>query len=161
METEIKQAIKLRSENKLNQSNQLLLDLVKKFPDDSYLNYQVAWSFDSLGEESSAVPYYEKAILGNLEDNDLQNAYLGLGSTLRTLGRYNDSSSVLKKGIALFPNNNALKTFYAMTLYNLNKHHEAMTVLLTTLANTTQDKEIEDYKRAILFYSDKLDETWL
>lgn len=161
MEKEINQAINLRAENKLIESNQLLLNLVKKFPDDSYLNYQVAWSFDSLGEEHSAVPYYEKAISGNLEDEDLQNAYLGLGSTLRTLGRYNDSSKVLKKGIALFSDNNALKTFHAMTLYNLNKHHEAMTVLLTTLANTSQDKKIEDYKNAILFYADKLDETWL
>ena len=160
MKNKIAEAIVLRKKDKLIESNQLLLQLYKDYPEDSYLNYQIAWSFDTLGEESAAVPYYEKAIAGNLTSKDLQNAYLGLGSTLRTLGRYKDSEIILRKGMSLFPENNGLKSFYAMTLYNLNQHQKAMEVLLTLLGTTSSDRHINDYKKAILFYADKLDDIW-
>ena len=37
---------------------------------------------------------------------------------------------------------------------------KAMEFLLKCLIDTTTDKEILNYKRAIDFYSDKLDEIW-
>lgn len=59
-----------------------------------------------------------------------------------------------------FPNNNGLKVFYTMVLYNLNNYQEAMELLLKTLTETTCDTNILDYKEAILFYVDKLEDTW-
>ncbi len=47
-----------------------------------------------------------------------------------------------------------------MTLYNLSEHGRAMELLLKCLIETTKDEEILSYKRAIEFYSDKLEETW-
>jgi len=44
-----------------------------------------------------------------------------------------------------------------MTLYNLNEHSEAMKILLENLAETSSDENIKSYKKAISFYSDKLD----
>ncbi len=85
---------------------------------------------------------------------------MGLGSTYRTLGEYEKSKSALLKGIELFSNNKAIQTFYAMTLYNLNEHSQAMELLLKCLIETTKDAEIISYKKAIDFYSDKLDEVW-
>lgn len=55
-------AIKLRESGQLDKSNSILTELVQSFPTDAYINYQCAWSFDVMGEESKAVPYYEKAI---------------------------------------------------------------------------------------------------
>jgi tetratricopeptide (TPR) repeat protein len=136
------------------------LSLVKESPDDPQLNYQVAWSFDVLGLESEAVPFYEKSIALGLKGEDLEGALLGLGSTYRTLGKYKKSAETLVKGIELFPENHAIKSFYAMTLYNLNRHQEAMELLLKGLAMTSNDKNIQQYRRAIEFYADKLDEVW-
>ncbi|WP_199690076.1 MULTISPECIES: hypothetical protein [Clostridia] len=85
---------------------------------------------------------------------------MGLGSTYRTLGEYEKSRRIFLKGMELFPNNKALQTFYSMTLYNLNEHSKAMELLLKCLIDTTNDAEIISYKKAITFYSDKLDETW-
>lgn len=87
-------AIQLRTDNKKLESNQLLLKLVKEYPDDALVNYQCAWSFDVLGEELKAVPYYEKAITQGLSGTDLEGAFLGLGSTYRTLGEYEKSKNV-------------------------------------------------------------------
>ncbi|WP_274308469.1 tetratricopeptide repeat protein [Solibacillus daqui] len=156
----LKQALRYRNENKLKESNELLVALAKESPADAYINYQCAWSFDCLGEEAQAVPYYEVAIQGKLHKEDLQGAYLGLGSTYRTLGEYEKSRDVFEKAVSFFPENESLKVFYAMTLYNLQAHSEAMELLLKCLTNTTSDHSILMYKRAIEFYSDKLDETW-
>ncbi|MGY0372004.1 tetratricopeptide repeat protein [Clostridium sp. JNZ J1-5] len=157
---ELETAVELRKEGKLKKSNEILINLVNKYPNNSIINYQCAWSFDVLGLEKEAVQYYEKAIMLDLPDEDLQGAFLGLGSTYRTLGEYEKSKEVLEKGLARFTDNKAMKVFYAMTLYNLNDYTKAMEILLTNLAETSSDDNIKKYKKAIEFYSDKLDEIW-
>lgn len=160
MDKELEFAIELRSDGKFIESNEILLNLVEKFPNDPIINYHCAWSFDVLGKESKAVPFYENAINLGLSGEDLEGALLGLGSTYRTLGEYEKSKEVLEKGISLFPDNRALQIFLSMTLYNLNHHKEAMSLLLSNLTETTYDKEILRYKKAIDFYHDKLDTVW-
>jgi tetratricopeptide (TPR) repeat protein len=160
LDKQLERAIELRKKGNYKESNDLLLRLVKECPDDAIINYQCAWSFDVLGEESKAVPYYEKAIELGLTGSDLEGALLGLGSTFRTLGQYEKSQQTFQKGIALFPNNRAFQVFYSMTLYNLKEHDKAMEFLLKCLLDTTTDPSILKYKRAIDFYSDKLDKTW-
>jgi tetratricopeptide (TPR) repeat protein len=142
------------------ESNEILLKLVDDFPDDPLINYQCAWSFDVLGKESKAVPYYENAIRLGLTGKELEGALLGLGSTYRTLGDYERSESIFSKGMDLFPENKAIQVFYSMTLYNLKEHSSAMELLLKCLIDTTSDKEILNYKKAISFYSEKLDDIW-
>jgi hypothetical protein len=50
--------------------------------------------------------------------------------------------------------------FLAMALHNTGAHAQAFERLLRALAETSADASIQRYKRAILFYSDKLDQTW-
>ena len=157
---ELQQAIELREQGDLNQSKNILLKLLEQDPDNAFLNYQCAWSHDASGEERKAVPYYEKAIRSGLEKSNLEDALVGLGSTYRTLGEYEKSRETFLKGIELFPDNRAIQVFYAMALYNLKEHHQAMEILLKNLAETTNDVDIEKFGRAIRFYADKLDTTW-
>src|SRR5690606_664765 len=154
------QAISLRKQEKLTESNILLLELVKEYPNHPVINYQCAWSFDVLGEEAKAAPYYERAIELGLSGETLEGALLGLGSTYRTLGDYERSKRTFEKGIELFPSNQAFKVFYAMTLYNLKEHDKAIELLLTSLIDTTSDKDILSYEKAIRFYANKLDQVW-
>lgn len=157
---ELEMAIELRKEGKLRESNEILVKLADIYPDSSVINYQCAWSFDVLSLEKEAVPYYEKAISIGLPEKDLQGAFLGLGSTYRTLGQYQKSKEVLEKGLAKFTEDRAMQVFYAMTLYNLNEHSKSMEILLTNLAQTSLDENIKNYKKAIQFYADKLDKIW-
>ncbi|MEH7011686.1 tetratricopeptide repeat protein [Neobacillus niacini] len=160
MRIELDKAINLRNEGKQKESNEILQKLAEEFPNVALVNYQFAWSFDVLGMESKAVPYYEKAIELGLSGKDLEGALLGLGSTYRTLGDYEKSKRVFLKGMDLFPNNRALQVFYSMTLYNLKEHNTAMEILLKCIVDTTSNEEILNYKKAITFYSDKLDNIW-
>jgi tetratricopeptide (TPR) repeat protein len=160
-EEQLIKALELRKDGKKKESNHFLLKMVEKYPDNALINYQCAWSFDILGEESKAVPFYEKSIKQGLSGKDLEGAILGLGSTYRTLGKYEKSEKVFLKGIELFPTNRAVQVFYSMTLYNLSEHKKAMEFLLKCLIDTTTDSEILSYKEAINFYADKLDEMWI
>ncbi|MBM7661029.1 tetratricopeptide (TPR) repeat protein [Bacillus mesophilus] len=160
MEKELDRAIDLRNSGGNKESNKLLMKLVQKYPGNASINYQCAWSYDLLGEESKAVPFYENAIKLGLPSNELEGAFLGLGSTYRTLGEYEKSKRTFQRGIETFPNNRAIQTFYSMTLYNLNEHSKAMELLLKCLIDTTTDDKILRYKKAIDFYSNKLDEVW-
>lgn len=160
MNIKLNKALDLRKNGNFKESNEVLSKLVSEFPEDALYNYQYAWSFDILGEEEKAVPYYENAIKIGLPSKDMEGAILGLGSTYRALGEYENSKDVFLKGMELFPDNHAIQVFYSMTLYNLKEHSKAMELILKCLINTTNDTELLSYKRAINFYSDKLDETW-
>ena len=150
VEEQLDLALQLRKENNLLESNEILVKLAEQDPQNAYINYQCAWSFDCLGEEGQAVPYYEKAIQGNLNESDLQNAYLGLGSTFRALGEYEKSKAVLCEAMKVFPNNEALQVFYAMTLYNLNEHSSAMELLLKCITKTSRNSNMNVQKKRLI-----------
>lgn len=156
----IEKAVELRKEGKLEESNEILINLVKEFPDDAIINYQCAWSFDVLEKEVEAIEYYEKAINLGLPNEDLKEAYLGLGSTYRTIGEYEKSKKIFESAMAKF-DDNSLKVFYAMTLYNLGEHSSSMEILLKIISETTNDNSIIGYSKAIEFYSDKLDKVFI
>src|SRR5690554_6305655 len=161
MDINLEKALELRKNGKLNESNNILIELAQASPNDAFINYQCAWSFDLIGEERKAVPYYENALHLGLSSEDMEGAIIGLGSTYRTLGEYEKSKRVFQEGIEKFPDNQAIKTFYSMTLYNLKEYHHAMELLLKCLLATTKDSDVLGYRTAIEFYSDKLDEIWV
>ncbi len=156
---QLNKAIELREAGKAEEAKTILIKLVSDNPTDAQINYQCAWCHDVLGLENEAIPYYEKAIALGLPHEDSKEAYIGLGSTYRTVGEYAKSESILTEGVKLY-DDNALKVFLAMTKYNLGKHAEAMEILLKLLSASSTDESIKKYKKAIGFYSDKLDQLW-
>lgn len=62
MNIKLNKALDLRKNGNFKESNEVLSELVREFPEDALYNYQYAWSFDILGEEEKAVPYYEKML---------------------------------------------------------------------------------------------------
>jgi len=47
-----------------------------------------------------------------------------------------------------------------MAYYNIGEYSKATELLLNSPADTSSDQGILRYRRAIRFYSDKLDQTW-
>ncbi|MCM3628435.1 tetratricopeptide repeat protein [Paenibacillus glycanilyticus] len=157
---ELEKAIKLRESGQLEEARSNLLSLTELYPQNPSVWYQCAWVHDAMGLEKEAVPFYAKALELGLTGEDREGAYLGLGSTYRTLGRYEEAKAIFVEAISIYPDNREFRVFYAMVLYNLKEHGSAMEILLKQLAETSQDKGIQAYQRAIQFYSDKLDQTW-
>lgn len=154
---------KIQSEAALNAmriSNEKKLKLLLKAEKANHGNpnhaYQIACTFDQLGKEREAIPYYHKAIQQGLIGDELKGAYLGLGSSYRCIGRYAAANQTFRKGIKRFPEDNAMKIFYAMNLFNLKKYQQAMKILLNLVVLTSHDPQIQKYQKAIEFYSNKL-----
>ncbi len=160
MRDRLQEAIELRSTGHAEEARAILVDLVALYPDDAQINYLTAGVHDNLGREREAIPFYVQAIKQGLSGPDLEGAFLGLGSSYRVIGAYQSAEETFRRGLTTFPDNRALQVFLAMTLYNLHLYHEAMELLLTTLAETTSDESILQYKRGILFYAPQLDQVW-
>nr|WP_199620775.1 tetratricopeptide repeat protein [Paenibacillus alkalitolerans] len=153
-------AIELRESGKLEEARTLLQDLYTQEPDNPSVLYQCAWVHDAMGLEREAVPFYVKSLELGLTGEERQGALLGLGSTYRTLGMYEQSKRIFEEAIKEYPHRREFLVFYAMVLYNLNAYDKAMEILLKQLSETSADEGIQSYKRAIHFYSDRLDELW-
>ena len=138
----------------------MLVALAASRPADAEIQYEAAAVHDSLGDEAGAVPYYIAAIAGGLSGAQRRSAYLGLGSTYRTLGRYLEAEATLREGLALFPEANELKLFLAMVEHNLGRSKQALEALLVLLAETSADDTIRRYRRAIAFYAEDIDRAW-
>ena len=144
----------------LEQARTLLLELVAAQPDDAETNFQTAVAHDNSGLGSEAIPFYVRAIDAGLVGPDLERALLGLGSTYRSLGRYQAAVETLRRGVSEFPANRALQVFLALALYNTQNYNEAMELVLTNLVETTADERLQYFKRPIAYYAAHLDETW-
>lgn len=159
MKLKLLEAVELRKNKKPEEAMSILKVLLQSHPNDPDVNYQIAWTCDSMGNETEAAPFYEKAIANGLVE-DRSGAMLGLGSTYRCLGEYEKSLKVFDQGIKEFPENRPLKVFRSLTLYNLGKSEESVSQLLIQLIDTTSNESIKSYDGALRFYSDKLNETW-
>ena len=166
MRDQLAEAIQLRETGRarqdqaiLEQARTLLLDLAAAYPDDAEIIYQIAVVHDNLGLERESIPFYVRALELGLSGPDLERAYLGLGSTYRSLGEYQKAEQTLRRGVKEFPHNRALQVFLAMTLYNTQQYKEAMELALTNLLETTSDEKLQYFKRPLSYYATHLDET--
>ncbi|WP_329109114.1 tetratricopeptide repeat protein [Micromonospora sp. NBC_01699] len=158
-EAVLAQAVRLREEGSAR-ARERLVDLADRHPQDAAVAYQAAWAHDSAELEAEAVPFYERALGGTgLSAEDRHGAYLGLGSTYRVLGRYDESLTTLRRALDEFPEDAALLTFLAMALYNVGESRQAVRTLLKVVVATSGDARVREYRRAIGYYADNLDET--
>lgn len=103
----------MRENGRLGEANQLKVALVKEVPENGYYQFQCAWTYDSLGKENEPVLHYEKAIQLGLEPEILLDVYVGLGSTYRTLGQYEQAQRIFEQALSEFPETEHVKVFYA------------------------------------------------
>jgi tetratricopeptide (TPR) repeat protein len=156
----LEDALALRKDGHQERAKELLIELAREQPLDAKVQYECGGIHDALGLEADAVPYYRKAMELGLPPEDLIGAYTCLGSTLRTLGRYDEALQVLQEGRARFPHAREIDPFLAMTLHNAGQTQAALQLLLTTLLDTTKDESIRAYERALRFYAQDIEKTW-
>jgi predicted Zn-dependent protease len=161
VEERFARAVRLREAGELETARMLFLELRAERPDDPQIAVQTAWVHDSLGFAEEAVGHYEAALAGELSDDERRGAYLGLGSTLRALGRDDDSQRVLGEGIARYPVYRPLRAFLALTEYSRGDARAAVRELVLLLLEATDDASLLRYRRALTAYAEDLDRSWL
>lgn len=160
MEQIINQSIALRGEGKYEESRILLKKLLQDTAYSAKANLHIAWAFDNEGKETEAIEHYKLALKGPVSSGEQFEILFGLACTYRSLGEYDLALGYFEEVFSTFPDVIEVKPFYAMCLYNLGRHKDAVSLLLELLVNTTNADSIKDYQKAILLYAKDLDKTW-
>jgi tetratricopeptide (TPR) repeat protein len=111
--------------------------------------YEVGGAYDTDGQEERAAVYYERALAPGLHGETLRKCYLQYGSTLRNLGRLDESVAVFAKARREFPDSVALRVFELLTLHAQGKHDAALAAALTLIADNVHTEEVQRYEQAI------------
>ncbi|MCA9932274.1 MAG: tetratricopeptide repeat protein [Ardenticatenaceae bacterium] len=156
----IQRAKELRHEDKLEESQELLLDLLTEYPDDPTTLFEVGGSYDVLGEVLTANEFYQKALDEGLDGPDRQECLICLGINFRGIGDADTAVSILEDAAKQFPDNNSIRAFLALAYYSDGQDDFAVQTLLDLLLQTTKDASILDYTDTLEYYKDNLDEIW-
>ncbi len=161
IEKGIAEAVQLRESDDLEAARRLLVALLECGNHGHPLvNYHLAWTVDRMGLETDAAPYYERAIAAGLDGDDLRGALLGLGSTYRVIDRDADAVRTLAVGVERFPDDGAMRSFYALALHSAGEHTRATQEFLRIILASSADPQIARYRKALTEYMEHPDERW-
>ena len=111
--------------------------------------YETGGAYDTAGDESTALGFYERAMDEGLDGDLRRRCFLQYGSTLRNVGRLEDSLALFAKARAEFPDSVALGVFEALSLHAAGRLNTALASVLLLLTDHVDVDDINRYKPAI------------
>jgi tetratricopeptide (TPR) repeat protein len=126
-----------------------LLPLHDAHPENPRVLYELGGAYDTAGDEATALGFYERAMEYGLTGDVRRRCFLQYGSTLRNLGRVDESRQVFARGRAEFPESVALGAFEALTFHAAGQMSTALAGLLELLADHVDTPELERYDAAL------------
>lgn len=133
-----------------------LLPICEQHPHDPRVLYEMGGAYDTDGQEETALGFYQKAMAAGPDGDVLRRCYLQLGSTLRNLGRIEESISVFSRARADFPESISLGVFESLTLHAAGQVNTALGSLIVLLADHVSSDEVDRYKPAMRGNADHL-----
>ncbi|REF31101.1 tetratricopeptide repeat protein [Calidifontibacter indicus] len=127
-----------------------------RFPDDARVLYEYAGTFDSAGEEEQAVAAYDEALAAGLREPFHRRALIQKASTLRHLGRLEESQEILDDLAAAWPDNDAIALFRALTMHDRHLDAAALGDVLRRLVLRSTDPEVDRYRRSLTAFTDEV-----
>jgi tetratricopeptide (TPR) repeat protein len=132
--------------------------LLAEHPDNPRLVYEVGGSYDTAGEEETALGFYTRALDLGLDGDLRRRCLLQYASTFRQLGRFQESLDVLDRAIAEFPDSPALQVWKAFSLHASGRANAAFALLVDTIADHLDSPEITRYEAALRGNADSIRE---
>lgn len=125
------------------------LAVLAEHPNDAAVLYDVGGSYDTAGEEPTALGYYERAIDAGLEGDMLRRCLLQYGSTLRVLARYDESLAALDRALALFPTSPSVRMWHALSLHAAGRSDAAIAELMELTIDELRAPDLVRYEAAV------------
>jgi tetratricopeptide (TPR) repeat protein len=126
-----------------------LLQILGEHPGDARVLYEVGGAYDTAGDEQVALGFYERAMDAGLAGDIRRRCFLQYGSTLRNVGRFDDSLAMFARARAEFPDSVALAAFEALSLHAAGLADTALGSLLILLADHVPSDELDRYRPAL------------
>lgn len=124
-------------------------------PSDVEAQIAAAYGNDRYGSEERAIRYYDKAWAIGVPAEERCRFLVGYGSTLRNVGRMEESVATHRLAISDYPDFSAHHAFLALALLESGQHQEAMAEALTALVDAGAPN-LDGYDRALRGYRDQL-----
>jgi tetratricopeptide (TPR) repeat protein len=119
--------------------------LLADHPGHPVLTYEVAGAYDSAGQEAKAAVLYETAMQIGLSGDALRRCLCQYGSTLRWLGRLEESTAVLERARREFSDSDAVRVFLALTHNDAARADAATGELLAVITNHPEVTDLGRY----------------
>ena len=132
-----------------------ILDRACTHPNDVQARIDAAYHCDAHRTEEEAVVHYDAAWKLGIPTEQRRGFMLGYGSTLKNVGRFAESESILRQAIEENSKDRALPVFLALTLHAAGRGDHAVAQLLDVLLDL-KDRDIDSYERALAYYADEL-----
>lgn len=154
MEEKLKKVSELQDRKDFEGSLELMLELLNEIPMNPYLNYRIAWTYDSLAKSRLAIPFYIASLTLGLKE-ERPNAIVGLGSCYRSVGEYENALKILEDGLVEFPENRSIRMFRSILLNALEKNDETVDTLIALLKYISEDGSIQKFEKALRVCADR------
>jgi len=125
-------------------------------PSDARLAYEHASVLDAAGHEADAIPLYRQALDLGLREPQRHRARIQLGSSLRAVGRAQDSYDLLTELAHERPHSVAVTAFRALAAADSGRPDEAVADLVDALLHHAGDEDSLSYQRALHAYAEEL-----
>lgn len=125
--------------------------LAASAPDPALAAFERGGSRDSAGREAEAEALYREALALGLPEDERAQCTIQLASTIRNLGRAEESLALLRGAEPYPPYSAAFAAFEALTLATLGRPTEGLSLALTALAPT-----LPRYQRSVAGYAEEL-----
>ena len=130
--------------------------LHQRFPNDGRVLYELAGTYDSAGRETEALGWYEQALATRIDEPYRHRALLQQASTLRQLGRLDESLAILDGLAADYPDNVAVVLFRALTLHDLGRDTEALRATASQLVASSAEPDVQRYLRSLRRFTSQI-----
>ncbi len=125
------------------------LEVLAEHPDNAYVLYDVGGSYDTAGEEETALAYYERAMATGLTGDILRRCLLQYGSTLRNLERYDESLAALDRALELYPQSESVRVWHALSLHAAGRSDAAVAALMELAVDEIRTKDLLRYEAGV------------
>lgn len=132
--------------------------LQERFPDDGRVLYELAGTFDSAGRETEALEWYDRALRLRIDEPYRHRALLQKASTLRHLGRLEESLAILDGLVADHPHNTAVIVFRALTLHDLGRDADGLRDVARQLVAVSAEPDVQRYLGSLTRFTDAIGE---
>jgi tetratricopeptide (TPR) repeat protein len=129
-------------------------ELAAEHPDDPLALFERGGARDSTGDEAGAESFYRRALAAGLGGSERAQCIVQLASTVRNLGRPEESLELLRDEFAERPDDelaDAAVAFAALALVDLGRPVDAVSALLHAIA-----PHLPRYQRSVHAYADEL-----
>ena len=156
LEAAIAEGYARRDRDNMAPTIEYFTDLLARYPDRPEAIYEVGGAYDTAGEEHRARGFYERALAAGLQGDTRRRCLLQYGSTLRNLGLFDESVSVLRDACSDYPDSDSLRVFLALSLHAASRSDAAVAELLSLAADRIHSPDIDRYEPALRGNADHL-----